>query len=70
MDIAGDESKYAGISPDDCGCGDADEQAQRSTAKQTQTDLESILGGGANARSGSLLPPLIPPSLPPSPIPF
>ncbi|KVQ97041.1 VRR-NUC domain-containing protein [Burkholderia ubonensis] len=70
MDIAGDESKYAGVSPDDCGCGDADEQAQRSTAKQTQTDLESILGGGSNARSGSLFPPLIPPALPPSPVPF
>ncbi|KVL39769.1 VRR-NUC domain-containing protein [Burkholderia sp. MSMB1835] len=67
MDIAGDESKYAGISPDDCGCGDADEEAQRSSAKQSQTDLESILGGGSNARSGSLFPPLIPPSLPPFP---
>ncbi|WP_232484079.1 VRR-NUC domain-containing protein [Burkholderia gladioli] len=53
MDIAGDESKYAGITPDDCGCGDADEQSQRSSAKQTQTDLESILGGGSNARSAA-----------------
>lgn len=66
MDIAGDESKYAGITPDDCGCGDADEQAQRSTAKQSQTDLESILGGSSSAHSGSLFPPFIPP-LPPFP---
>lgn len=68
MDIAGDESKYAGISPDDCGCGDAKQQEQPSTAKQTQSDLESILGGGSNTRSGGLFPPIIPPA--PSPTPF
>lgn len=70
MDIAGDDSKYAGITPDDCGCGDADEQSQRSSAKQSQTDLETILGGGSNARAGSVFPPFIPPSPAPSPIPW
>lgn len=77
IEIAGSESKFMRLGPAECGCGDDDQNGQKSPQRQSKSSTSDLddLAGQSGGNSGSTLPgvgglpPPMPGGLPPGILP-